>query len=52
MITYITDGTRIDDVRRFLAATTHLSETAFEVRYIEEIPKNEAGKVLYSKLEQ
>ena len=52
MITYITDETRIDDVRRFLAATTHLSETAFEVRYIDEIPKNEAGKVQYTKLEK
>ncbi len=50
MITYITEEGMIDEVRRFLAATTHLSETAFEVRYIPEIPKSEAGKVLYKDL--
>lgn len=50
MKTYITDEGCIDEVRRYLSNTTHLSETAFEVVYISEIPKNEAGKVLYSKL--
>ena len=51
MITYITDPEMTDEVRRFLANTTHISETAFEVCYISEIPKNESGKVLYKALE-
>ena len=50
MITYITDEAKIGEVKRFLANTTHLSETAFEVRYITEIPKNESGKILYNAL--
>lgn len=50
MKTYITDAERTDEVRRYLSQTTHLSESAFEVAYISEIPKNEAGKVLYNKL--
>ena len=50
IIVYITDAGRIDEVRRYLAATTRLSETAFTVRYLEEIPKNESGKVQFAKL--
>ena len=50
MRTYITDEQLIDDVRRWLVSTTHLSESAFEVIYIEALPKNEAGKVLYKEL--
>ena len=47
---YITRQDLIDDVRRWLSNTTHLSESAFEVLYIEELPKNEAGKILYKEL--
>ena len=50
MKTYITVESETDAVRQWLTATTHLSETAFEVYYIPEIPKNEAGKVLYKNL--
>lgn len=50
MKTYITRMDLADEVRRWLAATTHLSESAFEVIYIDELPKNEAGKVLYKEL--
>ncbi len=50
MKTYITDQERVDEVRRYLSQTTHLSESAFEVVFISEIPKNEAGKTLYNKL--
>lgn len=50
MVTYITDEARVEDVREWLSATTHLSQSAFDVRYIEEIPMSEAGKVLYKEL--
>lgn len=50
MKTFITDADHIDEVRQYLSATTHLSETAFEVVYIPEIPQNEAGKILYKEL--
>lgn len=50
MITFVTDEARVGEVRRWLSATTHLSQSAFDVRYIEAIPQNEAGKVLYKNL--
>ena len=50
MKTYITDEKYIEEVRRYLSETTHLSESAFDVRYIPEIPKNESGKTLYKNL--
>jgi hypothetical protein len=50
MKTFITDSTQIDAVREYLSDTTHLSQSAFEVVYIPDIPKNEAGKTLYKEL--
>lgn len=50
MKTFITDENYLDEVRRYLSETTHLSESAFDVRYISEIPKNESGKPLYKNL--
>ena len=52
MKTYITDPDKTTEIRKWLSAKTHLSETAFEVLYIPEIPKNESGKVVYRALEE
>lgn len=38
-------------IKHFLADKTRLNPNAFVIKYIESIPKNEAGKVLYIKLE-
>ena len=51
MIVYITDGSKVDAVKDALVKKTHIVATSFEIRVINEIPKNEAGKKLYSKLE-
>lgn len=40
------------EIRKFLAEKTGLNPKAFTIRYIEKIPKNEAGKTLYVKLEE
>ena len=40
------------EVRHFLAEKTGLNPKAFTVKTISEVPKNEAGKTLYSKLEE
>lgn len=45
------DGER-DLILSFVSKITHLSKTAFEVIKIDEIPRNEAGKTLYSKLNE
>ncbi len=50
MVTYVTDEKKVEDVRKWLSDTTRLSQSAFSVRYLEEIPHNEAGKVLYKEL--
>ncbi len=50
MTTFITDSSCTDEVRRYLSETTHLSESAFDVAYLPEIPRNESGKILYKKL--
>ncbi|MCM1364448.1 MAG: AMP-binding protein [Faecalibacterium sp.] len=49
-LTYITDETLTDEVERFLSAKTHLNPKAFRAVYINEIPKNPSGKVLFAKL--
>ena len=47
---FVTDETRMQAVRDFVAEKTHLNFTAFDVRPIVSIPKNESGKTLYSEL--
>ncbi|MBR1877741.1 MAG: AMP-binding protein [Paludibacteraceae bacterium] len=51
MIVYITDAAKTQAVKDALVEKTHIVATSFEVRVIPEIPKNEAGKKLFSKLE-
>ncbi len=51
MIVYITDATKTQQVKDALVEKTHIVATSFEIRVIPEIPKNEAGKKLFSKLE-
>ena len=50
MIVYITNAERQSEVKDILVQKTHIVATSFEVRITDEIPKNEAGKKLYSKL--
>lgn len=48
---FITDESKIDAVLQFVSNKTSLNKLAFDVKYIEAIPQNDAGKVLYGKLE-
>ena len=41
-----------DRVRDFVIGKTGLNPIAFKVLHIAEIPKNDAGKVLYKELQQ
>ena len=52
MTVYITDEKLSVSVKEELVEKTKLVATAFEVKVIPAIPKNEAGKVLYSKLQE
>ena len=49
--TFVTNPDITEQVRKWLSERTHLSEKAFEVFYIPEIPKNESGKVVYRELD-
>ena len=50
MIVYITNTDKQSEVKDVLVQKTHIVATSFEIRVIADIPKNEAGKKLYSKL--
>ena len=50
MIVYIVDTNKQNEVKDTLVHKTHIVATSFEIRVIADIPKNEAGKKLYSKL--
>ena len=49
---FVTDETKIKEVQAFVAEKTHLNFTAFHVKYLPEIPKNDAGKTLYQELNE
>lgn len=51
MLVYLTNEKFKEVVKEELVSRLKLVATSFEVRIINEIPKNEAGKVLYAKLE-
>lgn len=48
---FITDISYKDEIINFISEKTGLNRAAFKVEFIREIPKNEAGKVLYKNLE-
>lgn len=50
MTVYITDKTLVQKVKEELIAKTRIMASSFIIIPIDSIPKNEAGKVLYSKL--
>jgi len=52
MLVYLTDERYKDQVKEELVSRLKLVASSFEVRIISEIPKNEAGKILYAKLQE
>jgi acyl-coenzyme A synthetase/AMP-(fatty) acid ligase len=51
MIIYITDKTRIAEIQNYISVKTGINPAAFSFRQCAEIPKNSAGKILYSELD-
>ena len=51
MLVYLTDDKYKELAKEELVSRLKLVATSFDVRIIPEIPKNEAGKILYAKLE-
>ncbi|VAW20707.1 Long-chain-fatty-acid--CoA ligase [hydrothermal vent metagenome] len=50
MMIYITERTRIEEVRNYISSKTGIHHSVFTVRYIDTIPKNPSGKTIYSNL--
>ncbi|MDF2511447.1 MAG: Long-chain-fatty-acid--CoA ligase [Herbinix sp.] len=52
LIVFVTDNRKEtkDGIKKYLAMKTGININAFQVEFIEEIPKGESGKTLYSKL--
>lgn len=48
---YMNSRQDMEDVRRYIADKTGINSSAFQTCYIEALPRNEAGKVLYSALD-
>lgn len=48
---YVNSRQDRDAIRRYIADKTGINSSAFQVHYIEALPRNEAGKILYSALE-
>ena len=51
MVVYLTDEKYKEPVKEELVSRLKLVATSFDVKIINEIPKNGAGKILYAKLE-
>lgn len=47
---FVTDAKKADPVREFVIGKTKLNPAAFKAVVLDEIPKNDAGKTLYSEL--
>ncbi len=52
MYIFIVDSSYSEKVKEYVVNATRLNHTAFEIVVIPEIPKNQAGKVLYKELEK
>ena len=50
LLVYLTDENYKDQVKEELVSRLKLVASSFEVRFINEIPRSEAGKILYAKL--
>lgn len=50
LIIFISEAGKENEVRQFMASRTGIHHSAFSVKHIPEIPKNQSGKTLYSEL--
>lgn len=49
---FVTNETKLNEVKHFVSEKTGLNLSAFSSVYIDKIPRNESGKVLYASLEE
>ncbi len=47
---FVTTEQEHEKIKHYISEKTNINSSVFKVNYIEKLPRNEAGKVLYSKL--
>ena len=52
MYVFVVDNARLNEIAAYLSKTINVHPTALKVKFIDEIPKNASGKVLYNELER
>lgn len=52
MFIFLTDKTVASEIKDYISKTTKLNPAAFKTVVIDEIPKNDAGKIRYTELER
>lgn len=52
MYIFVNNAIKGDSILRFISKTTGINHTAFKVKVVKEIPRNESGKILYPILEE
>jgi len=50
IVVFITNISRIDEVRAFISSKIGIHHSAFVIKSIDKIPKNKSGKTIYSNL--
>lgn len=50
MYIFVTDKDKVEEIRNFVISKTKLNPSAFKAIVINEIPKNDSGKILYKEL--
>lgn len=48
---FVNSNTNINEIRTYISEKICINASAIKVKYIDSIPKNDAGKILYKKLE-
>ncbi len=49
---FVNDSSIIDEIKNYIIEKTHLNLVGIKIQYLEKIPKNNAGKTLYTELEK
>ena len=52
MYLFVTDASIVEEVRSYISEKIHINVSGIVAKYVEEIPKNNAGKTLYVELEK
>ena len=48
---YVTAPDELETIKKYIAGKTNINSSAFKMHYIDKLPRNEAGKILYSELQ-